>query len=311
MTRLKSRTLLMAGICCLWGMALTGCSIADYFNPTFLDTFQPLGINSLNTIEGKGPVNVVVENVTTEAKHQESALITVIYMDAQGKTLSLTSQPLNAVPEAKRNPLNANFDDSFRDTLVFDCGIQQILFTGTVYRTKIVENKQTIDLGNNKSQDINYITASVIRVPADLFKPATQMITSVQDTFTAVQVPSVPLLLTKHFQCGDVILVGLLDQRTRNQMIDLQTYEAAYTDLNSLAVNLVPDPNDPNAIPNPSLFPSGPNPQFIFNPSHSYIQAEYQYPVGYVIIPTAMPNMTGIDQVFTTLISIAATNATR
>jgi len=298
MTNVKSNLFLKAGLFFLLSVVVTGCSPVDYFNNTFLNEFQPLGYTSLNTIEGRGPLNIVVENLTEEARHQESAVFTINYIDQQGNYQTLTTPPLNAVPLDQRDPNSPDFDPSYRSIIVLDCGIREMWFSGTVYRTKIVEKEETIDLGNDKSQDISFVSASVVKFTDP--NSEIELSTSEFSSIDAPQMPPFHLQQTKHFKCGDIIVVGLLDQRTGNQRIDLQTYSDGvnYVDLNSIPY--VISEGDPN------LFPPGTNPRFVFNPTHSLIMQEYVYPKGYVILPLTIPNMTGIDQAYSVLLQMAA-----
>jgi hypothetical protein len=303
MTRTKSSQLVSAGAFSPLIALLSGCAGFDrFFNPNFLNTEQPFGQTSLNTVKGSGPVTIVVENLTTEARHQENAQITINYIDEQLNTQMFTTQPLNAVPEANRDPNKPNYDSSYRQIIVLNCGIQEVWFNGIVYRTRIDSQTQTIVLGNQQSTDITYSAAAITRFPADVSLPATSMTTILPfDAYIAPQFLPSHLLQTKHFQCGDVILVGVLDQRTQNSQIFLQQYTTQYTDLNSLS----------KAFPtsNSNLQPPPPNQRFIFDPTHAELTGEYQYPVGYTIIPLVLPNMTGVVQAESVLVQMAAQSA--
>ncbi|MFA5866173.1 MAG: hypothetical protein WC975_15985 [Phycisphaerae bacterium] len=303
MTRTKSSQLVSAGVIFLSIMLFSGCATFDnLLNPTFLNTEQPFGQTTLNTVQGKGPVTIVLENLTAEARHQEYAFINIFYIDEQGNTLGV-GVGLKAVPEAQRNPASANYDSSFREVIVLDCGIKELWFSGIVYRTRIETKTQTIVLGNQQSQDITFGTAAITRIPSDLAVAATSMTSLQFDSFLAPQFVSSHLLQTTHFSCGDVVLVGLLDQQTQNSMIDLQQYTSQYTDLNSLSNTF--------ATTNSNLFPSPPSQRFIFDPTYAELMGEYQYPAGYTVIPLVLSNMVDVDQALGTLKQIAAQNAAR
>ncbi len=305
MTRMKSNPFLAMGLCCLLGLVLGGCAPFDFFNHDFLNEFQPLGITSLNTLQGAGPINLVLENLSEEARHQETAVFTIYYIDAQGNQQTVTTKPLKAVPVDKRDPSKANFDPSYRTIVVLDCGVREIWFSGTVYRTRFVGQEETVDLGNQQSVDISYTTSYIVRTPSDLSVPATKMTTTDFEALSAVQMPPFHLQQTKHFKCGDIIVVGLLDQRTGNQTIDLVDFddEITYTDLNSLSEQYYHiDPNDPNSPANSNVRYG----RWIFDPAHSFFFEEYVYPKGYIIIPLTVPNMEGIDQAFDILVQMAA-----
>jgi hypothetical protein len=308
MTKKKSSYLILTGIFFLGGLFTGGCGTFNLFNNDFLNQYQPLGQTSLNTLQAKGPVTIVLENLTAEAKHQENAMFTVYYIDEQGNQQTLTPQtPLKAVPASlpnpadpthpfdPRNPSDPHFDPSYRQVYVLDCGVKEIWFSGTVNRTQINSGTATVNLGNQQSQSITFCSALVTKTGT---APNVKLITNQFQAFPAVQIPPAHLQEKAHFQCGDVIVVGLLDQMNAAKAMIPMSLTCDYTDLNSLPQTF--PPTDPN------LFPPGANPLYIFNPTHSLLLAEYQYPASYVIIPIALPNMAGVNTVLPLMQQVAA-----
>lgn len=293
------------------GLVLGGCASLNLFNNTFLNTFQPFGVTSLNNVEAKGPLTVVVENLTVEARHQEFAQIVISYVDETGNIRSVQSSPLRAVPLNQRDPTKANFDPSYREILVLDCGVQSMAFSGVVSRTAIrVVQTPVVPLVSTTTDNNTSTTVVTDTVNIDVASPAVlrdnsttpaRLTTQTFEQFVATQVPAAPLIQTLHYQCGDVVVVGLLDQQTTNNQIALQLYPSTFDNANGLSANF------DNATRDTALFPYGF--PWLYDPTNSYLTAEYQYPVGYVLIPLVLPNIQGIDQVLPVMQQIAAQNA--
>ncbi|NLE30440.1 MAG: hypothetical protein GX629_12300 [Phycisphaerae bacterium] len=289
MTKHKSKFLYFAGAICLLSGLFAGCGATDLFNDQFLNQFFPDLGGSLSTIRGKGPLTIVLENLTIEARHQEYATMGISYIDSTGAPQSVSRRTLLAVPEEDRNPASADFDPRYREIIILDCGIQEIWFSGTVYRTTIEEKDETVTLGNEESVQINFATASVVKSQDE--EGEFEFFTQDFSNFSAVQIPTAHLQVTRHYKCGDVIVVGLLDQRGPNRAIVPQVYESDYVDANSI----------------PGEF--GPTERFVPDVNNSRLRQEYRYPVGYVVIPLVMPNLTGVYSATSAMIDIAAANA--
>lgn len=290
MTRHKSKFLYFAGLMCLLQGIFAGCGTVDLFNESFLNEVFPSLGGSLITVEAKGPLTVVLENLTVEARHQEYAAMGINYVDAQGNGQTVSMRTLSAVPEDQRDPSSPDFDSSYREILVLDCGIREIWFYGTAYRTKIEIKTETVDLGNSQSTSVSFTTASVVKSrDAD----GTYSFNTLEySNYTAVQVPPAHLKVTTHYKCGDVIVVGLLDQRSNNRSIVPQTYgEANYVDANSI----------------PGDFGTQ---LYVGDLNNTRIRQEYQYPAGYVVIPLVMPNLTSLNDAAGQLVEVAAQYAT-
>jgi hypothetical protein len=277
----------MAAYCLLLSM-VTGCGSLNLLNNDFLNTFMPLGQTSLNSVEGKGPVTIVLENLTVEAKHGEDAIITIHYVDENGITQQFTPKTLNAVPADQRDPAGDDYDSSYKETIILDSGVREIWVTGTVYRTSIEIKTETSQISTNTTTTYTYCSASPNNT----------------QSYTAYQLPPVHLEESKHFKCGDVIVVGLLDVRSRNGNVIWQTYACEYTNWDSLSAATQAESGKTPF----SLFPS--NIQLISDPVNQWIQTEYEYPAGYVLIPVALPNLAGADSLLPAMVKIASEFAT-
>jgi hypothetical protein len=275
-------------MCLLQGL-FAGCGTVDLFNETFLNEFFPSLGGSLVTVQAKGPLTVVLENLTVEARHQEYAAMGISYLDANGTSQTVSMRTLDAVPEDERDPSSADFNSAYREIIVLDCGIQEIWFNATAFRTKIAVKTQTVTLGNTQSTSITFTTASVVK--SQEADGTYSFDTLEYSNYAAVQVPAAHLQVTKHYKCGDVIVVGLLDQRSNNQTIVPQTYEADYVDVNSI-------PGD-----------FGTN-LYVADLNNTRIRQEYQYPIGYVLIPLVMPNLASINAAAGQMVEIASQYAT-
>jgi hypothetical protein len=279
--------IVMIAACLLLSMVM-GCSSLNILNNDFLNTFMPLGQTSLSNIEGKGPVAIVLENLTVEARHGENAIITIRYIDENGNTQWLTpSNPLPAVAEDQRDPQGPNYDGSYKETFILDCGVREIWVTGVVYRRAIELTTETDQSNTVLSRDYTYCTAS----------PNTTQ------SYIATQLPEAHLKESKHFKCGDVIVIGLLDGRLANGSGSWQTYACDYTNWASLSVETQAATG---ATPF-SLLPS--NIQLISDPVNQWMQLEYRYPTHYVLIPAALPNLAAVADALPMLIGIAVENA--
>jgi hypothetical protein len=296
MTKHKPLPWLLNLVFCMCLGCLAGCGSLNMFNSNFLNTFLPFGWSSLNQVEGKGPVTVILENLTKEANHQENAVITINYIDANGVTQTFTPSPLNAVDEDKRDPASADYDPSYKETIILDCGVQEIWVTGTVYRTTISEETQTIDIGNNNTLSITYTTASVIKGKDS--EGNTEFTTTEYSSYTANQLPSAHMVVSQHFKCGDVIVIGMMDQQARNGAFVPQTYTATYADINSLPGNAVFQNSNwfyypPDSTTGIQMLTS----QFVPDTNNTLIREEFTYPAGYVLIPIVLPNVSDVENI--------------
>jgi hypothetical protein len=286
MIRHKSKVLYLAGLLCLFQGVFVGCGSTDLFNDTFLNTFFSWAGGSLNTVQAKGPLTIVLENLTYEYRHGEYAAMGISYIDADGNTMTVSNRILDAVALDNRDPSSDTYDSDYREVIILDCGLQEIWFTATVYRTTITSDTETITLSSSSTLDITYATIK----------------SSAYTSFTAAQTPSAHLVQDEHFECGDVIVVGLLDARYSNGAIIPQTYddEITYTDLSILSGTWDSTAKtytyedvygDEHVASSVTVYSSN----FILDASKTLLRGEYYYPAAYVLVPLALPNIDDVS----------------
>ncbi len=291
---------------------LAGCGDLNMFNSAFLDQYEPLGISSLDLVEGKGPVVVIIENLTTEACHGEYCNVVVYYVDESGAQRTYPVRNIPAVSEENRDPTGANFDASFRRTVILNCGVRKIWIEATIYRRSIVseENDQqfilerdangdpvhrTVTLPDGTSQQFTYghfeghsesgtgnaEKVTVCRIDSTKF-----------DSISAIRVPPTSVLEeTKHFKCGDVIVFGILDHLRSDGEISTPTYTCRltyFTENDFLCngrkrqiYNETTQQYDDINNPTDSVYYEDPN--------HVLLTEFYQYPDAYIILPMVLP----------------------
>ncbi len=309
---LTSRFVYLLILCSVFAF-LTGCADLNMWNNAFLDQYQPFGVSSLDLVQGKGPVVVVIENLTTEACHGEYADVVVHYIDESGSERTYPVRNIPAVEESKRDPQQSNFDSRFRRTVILSCGVRAIWIEAKIYRRKIISEEderqfilerdangdpihRTITLPDGTTQDFTYghfeghagtgtggtEKTTISRVDATTF-----------ESLSAVRVPPNSVLEeTKHFKCGDVVVFGILDHLRSDGRIYNPTYTSnlTYFTASDFLCNgrnrQLYDPNTQqyNDINNPN------DTVYYEDPNHILLTSFYQYPDAYIILPIVMPN---------------------
>lgn len=296
------------------GVTLTGCLNFNLFNDSFLDKFEPFGITSLDQVQGKGPVNIVLENLTTESCHGEYVGVTVFYLDSSGAQRSLPVRNIPAVAPDKRDPTAANYDPDFRRTIVLSCGVRAVWIEATVYRRKITAKTKAdsayIPDVNEKTKDIIFPDGSHNTFPFGDVKGRTEGTTggsdvtfySVESTFEGKSAfrfpPGAILSETRQFKCGDVIVFGILDRLASNGTIIEQTYADDVTYTYFTAGDFLCNEN-PRQIWNETTqqFEDITNPSesvYYDDANQTLLKKFYQYPDAYIILPFVI---SGIDQI--------------
>ena len=282
------------------------------FNSAFLDQYEPLGISSLDLIEGKGPVVVIIENLTTEACHNEYCDVIVHYIDESGVSRTYPVRNIPAVKQEYRDPNNARFDSSFRRTVILNCGVRSIWIDATIHRRLIVseENDQQFILERDANGDPVHRTITLPDGSTQTFtyghfeghsesgtgnaeKVTVCRVDSTKlESVSAIRVPPMARLEeTKHFKCGDVVVFGILDHLRSDGKIATPTYNCRltyFTETNFLCngrkrqiYNETTQQYEDINNPTDSVYYEDPN--------HTLLTKFYQYPDAYIILPMVMP----------------------
>lgn len=296
---------------------LTGCAELNLLNSSFLDDFAPFGVTSLDLVQGTGSVVVVVENLTTEACHDEYASVTVWYVDESGGTRSYPISVLPAVLPANRLETSADYDDSFRKTIVLNCGVRAVWVEAEIHRREITsrqeegsfvaDNDETIQLPRDMNRDDfpsytaqTFSTGRLVTL-ADVSEQVTvcqvEHAVGSQEIVPAAAISTTVLTEPTHFQCGDVVLFGILDHLREDGTIVPPTYECT-------ATYFTPEDFLCNGENRQSLDPTTgtlvdvvyPTENIYYDdPSHALLNSFYQYSDTYVILPMVVPDISDIS----------------
>jgi len=188
---------------------LTGCAtLSDVFTGQFLDTFQPFGQDSVTAPQRQGVVIVVVENLTEEWRHGETASFEITF-DGEGQG-QFVQGDVKAVPRQLRTIVSGH-----RRTTLLPCTVNSVTVTATVSQTELRANDVEIPTGQDQ-------TAT-----------QTQFVPQCNLTVETAAVASV----TTEVQCGDIVVFGLLDNRDREGDLIFPDFGAQAADQTDVVYN--------------------------------------------------------------------------
>jgi len=171
------------------------CTATDIFSAQFLDDFAPFGLTPVTDRDRTGVIIVVMENLTREWRHGETAAFSGTY----GQTGAFIEPGVPSVPRELRATLT-----SHTRTILLPCTAQTVSVGATVSRTSLRTDSREVTRGDNETfTEIRWIPQC-----------------GLSDT-------SAPVVGTSdNVSCGDIIIFGLLDLLDENGALVVPDYVA-------------------------------------------------------------------------------------